>query len=282
MPRILDTHVHLPTEEFIVGCGGELVEWGLKYFRTKDPLRGVDGMVRDFEAAGIEKALLLAWDAETATGRPALTNDRVAAIAKENEDLVIPVLSVDPHKGDKAIQELERAASRLEMRGVKLHPQVQAFRPDAPEHKPLWDRIEKLGLPVVVHTGTSGLGAGAPGGGGIKLDFSRPIHLDAVAAEHPELAIIAAHTGWPWHHELIAMCLQKANVYMDLSGWLPKYLPPELVTFLKGPLRAKALFGTDYPFLDPAQCIAQMQELGLKDDVVDAVFWGNGARVFGL
>lgn len=282
MAKILDTHVHLPTEEFLVDCGGELVEWGLKYFRTKDPLRGVDGMVEDFDAAGIDKALLLAWDAETATGRPRLANERVATIAKETGGTFLPVISVDPRKGEKAVKELEADASKFEARGVKLHPQVQDFRPDDAEYEPLWAKIEELGLPTVVHTGTSGLGAGAPGGAGIELDRSRPIHLDAVAAKHPELTIIAAHTGWPWHQELVAMCLQKSNVYMDLSGWLPKYLPPDLMPWLKGPARQKVLFGTDYPFLDPKTCIGQLQELGFKDETLEGFFWGNGARVFGL
>jgi uncharacterized protein len=282
MPRILDTHVHLPTKEFLEDTGGDLVKWGLKYFRTQEPIRGEDRMLQDFKNAGVSKALMLAWDAETASGRPRLPNERVAQLAKDHSDLFVPILSVDPHKGSKAIAELEHAASRLEMRGVKLHPQIQAFKPDDPKHKPLWDRIEELGLPVIVHTGTSGLGAGAPGGAGVHLDYSRPIHLDAVAADHPELQLILAHTGWPWHLETVAMCMQKSNVHMDVSGWLPKYLPAEVLTWINGPLKGKVLFGTDYPFLDPKTCVDQFQALSLKDEVKQAALWDNGARLFGL
>jgi predicted TIM-barrel fold metal-dependent hydrolase len=282
MAKVLDTHVHLPTKAFIEETGGDLVKYGVSYFGTKEPVRSLERMDEDFDAAGVDKALLLAWDAETTTGRPRLANETVAEIAKDRSDRFVPILSVDPHKGAKAVEELERAASRLEMRGVKLHPQVQAFRPDAPEHDALWTRIEELALPVVVHTGTSGLGAGAPGGAGIRLDYSRPIHLDAVAAAHPELNLIAAHTGWPWHEELVAMCLQKANVFMDLSGWMPKYLPKEVLAFANGPMRKKVLFGTDYPFLEPKRCLDQFAEAPLKDEVKEDVLWGNGARLFGL
>lgn len=280
MTKVFDTHVHLPTKEFLIDSGGKLVEHGLKYFGTKDPVRDVQRMVRDFAEAGIDRALLLAWDAETASKRPPLSNDVVAGIAKEYPDLVVPVASVDPHKGQRAIEELERAASRLEMRGLKVHPQIQAFYPDADKWTSLWKKTEELGLPVVVHTGTSGLGAGVPGGDGVVLDYSRPIHLDAVAAKHPDLNIIAAHTGWPWHEELIAMCLHKTNVFMDLSGWVPKYIDPKVIQWANGPLKNQVLFGSDYPFLDPKRCLEGLRQLGWREGVLERILWENAASLF--
>jgi uncharacterized protein len=278
--RVFDTHVHLPTKEFLVDSGGPLVEHGLAYFGTKDPVRSVVRMVEDLGKAGISRALLLAWDAETATRRPPLTNDAVAHIAKEHPDLVVPVASVDPHKGERALAELERAASRLEMRGLKLHPQIQAFHPHEPRWEPLWKKAEDLGLPVVVHTGTSGLGAGVPGGDGILLDYSRPIHLDPVAARHPDLVLICAHAGWPWHEELLAMSLHKSNVRIDLSGWLAKYLPESVLQMANGRLSDRFVFGSDYPFLEPARCVASLKERTWREGVLEKILWSNAAALF--
>lgn len=278
--QVFDTHVHLPTKEFMVDAGGPLVEHGLQYFGTKDPVRSVDRMVKDLTAAGITRALLLAWDAETSTHRPRVPNDAVARIAKDHPDLIVPVASVDPHKGATAVAELERAASRLEMKGLKLHPQIQAFRPDDPTFEPLWKKAEQLRLPVVVHTGTSGLGAGVPGGDGILLDYSRPIHLDAVAAKHPDLQVIAAHAGWPWHEELLAMSLHKSNVHIDLSGWLAKYLPQSVLQQANGRLNRRMVFGSDYPFLDPKRCLDSLREQTWREGYLENILGSNAARLF--
>lgn len=279
MNRVFDTHVHLPTKDFMVESGGAPVEHGLKYFGTKDPIRSVERMVQDLTGAGVTRALLLAWDAQTNTKRPPLSNDSVAKIAKEHPDLIVPVASVDPHKGERALAELERAASRLEMRGLKLHPQMQAFYPDDEKWEPLWKKAEDLRLPVVVHTGTSGLGAGVPGGDGILLDYARPIHLDAVAARHPDLKLICAHAGWPWHEELLAMSLHKSNVYIDVSGWLAKYLPESVLAMANGRLSDRFLFGSDYPFLEPARCLASLRERTWREGVLEKILWSNGSSL---
>jgi uncharacterized protein len=226
-------------------------------------------------------ACLLAWDAETATGRPPLTNDEVAAIAAAYPGRFIPVASVDPHKGERAVLELERAVKELGMRGLKLHPQLQAFRPDDRAFYPLWATAEALGVPVICHTGTSGIGAGAPGGQGIKLDYARPIHLDGVLADFPALQIVLAHFGWPWTDEAIAIALHKRNALLDTSGWAPRYLPPQLVREMSGRLREKVLFGSDFPFIAPERCLNELAELGLRDDILPLILHGNAERTFG-
>lgn len=106
-----------------------------------------------------------------------------------------------------------------------------------------------LGVPVIFHTGTTGLGAGVAGGGGIKLGYSRPILLDDVAADFPELQIVGAHPSWPWQDEMLAVAQHKTNVWIDLSGWSPRRWAPALTEAVLGPLQDRALFGTDYPFI---------------------------------
>ena len=162
-------------------------------------------------------AVLLAWDAETATGRPRVPNETVAAACRDHPDVFTGLGSVDPHKGEAAVAEVAKIAE-LGLRGVKFHPSLQAFAPDDESYWPVFAACERHGLLALFHTGTSGIGARQPGGQGIRLDYARPIRLDAVAAAHPGLTVVAAHFGWPWHMELVAMALHKTNVYIDISG----------------------------------------------------------------
>jgi predicted TIM-barrel fold metal-dependent hydrolase len=133
----------------------------------------------------------------------------------------------------------------------------------------------------LVHTGTTGWGAGAPGGMGIELGWSRPLALDAVAARVPGCTIIAAHAGWPWHEELLAIALHKGNVHLDVSGWLPRYLPQAVWDYANGPLRSKVLFGSDYPLVRPDRILDGLKDV-LKPDALDAVLGGNAARLLGV
>lgn len=277
--RAIDVHVHLPTGDWLDRCLGPYLESTERFFRTAVERKTAEELDGYYEKLDVV-ACLLAWDAETATGRPPLTNDEVAAIAGRFPGRFIPVASVDPHKGEAACRELERAVRELGMKALKLHPQLQAFRPDDRAFSPLWATAEALGVPVICHTGTSGIGAGAAGGQGIKLDLARPIYLDAVAADFPALVIVCAHFGWPWTDEAIAMALHKANVYLDVSGWAPRYLPPQLVRDMKGRLREKVLFGSDYPFIAPERCLEELEALGLGDEALALILRGNAARVF--
>jgi predicted TIM-barrel fold metal-dependent hydrolase len=251
------------------------------YFRTTLPRHRVDEMADVFRAADV-LGVLLAWDAETNTGLPPVTNDFVARCAREHPDAFIGFASVDPLKGDAAVTELERAVRMLGLRGLKLHPTAQGFRPDDRAVYPLWEAAVTLGIPVLVHTGTTGLGAGLPGGGRLKLELSRPIHLDAVAADFPQLQIVMAHPAWPWQDEQLAVALHKPNTWIDLSGWSPRRFAPELVRNIRGPLRDRVLFGTDYPFLSHAQWWEAWDTLEIPDDVTRQVLLDNARRLLGI
>src|ERR1700693_499459 len=151
-------------------------------------------MAGDYEELDI-MAVLLAWDAETATGRPRVPNELVADACRDHPQAFVGFGSVAPLKGDRAVDELGRIAE-LGLRGVKLHPSLQAFAPDDERHWPLYERCEELGLVLLFHTGTSGIGAGERGGQGIRLGYARPLRLGAAAALFPVLKLIAAHFGY--------------------------------------------------------------------------------------
>jgi predicted TIM-barrel fold metal-dependent hydrolase len=251
------------------------------YFRTTLPRHSVAEMADAMRAADV-RAVLLAWDAETHTGLPPVTNDFVAACVAAHPDAFLGFASVDPHKGDAALAELERAVRTLGLRGLKLHPSAQAFRPDGALAAPLFDLASDLGIPVTVHTGTTGLGAGMPGGGAMELAYSRPIHLDAVAAAFPRLQIVMAHPAWPWQDEQLAVALHKPNTWIDLSGWSPRHFAPQLVRDLQGRLQDRVLFGTDYPFITHEKWFAAFDELGCSDVVTEKVLRRNAQRLLGL
>ncbi len=279
MPKAIDFHVHLPIAEFMdvaIGMYRAEVE---KYFRSEVKLRDIEE-IADYYAEQDMVGVLLAWDAETATGQKPLRNETVAEIVRRFPQQFIGFASVDPLKGDRAIAEAERAVRDLGLSGMKFHPGVQAFSPADPRFRPLFERIAALGVPALFHTGTSGLGANMPGGGGIKLDYTRPIHLDSLATDIPSLTIIGAHPSWPWEQEMIAILQHKPNVYNDLSGWSPKYIPEALLREAAGRLNHKFLFGSDYPFITPDRWIADFGRLnGWSEEAKRALLWGNGQRL---
>jgi uncharacterized protein len=255
---------------------GGYVEAAEAYFRSTVERQSL-GQLADKYRALDAMAVLLAWDAETATGRPRVPNETVAAACEQYPDVFTGIGSVDPHK-KSALDEVANIAE-LGLRGVKFHPSLQAFAPDDPTFWPVFAACEEHGLLALFHTGTSGIGARQPGGQGIRIDYAHPLKLDAVAAEHPGLTVVAAHFGWPWHMDLIAIALHKTNVYIDISGWSPRRIPAEVVRELKGRLSEQFVWGSDFPFISPERCLTELDELGLASETL---LHDNAARILGL
>jgi predicted TIM-barrel fold metal-dependent hydrolase len=278
--RAIDFHVHLPTPEWLDVSMRGYIEAAEAYFRSKVVRRSLEELASDYEAIDVV-AVLLAWDAETATGRPRVPNELVAKACRDHPKTFVGFGSVDPLKGERAVAELDHI-SDLGLKGVKLHPSLQAFAPDDERFWPLYERCDELGLALLFHTGTSGIGAGQPGGQGIRLDYARPIRLDAVAAAFPSLNVIAAHFGFPWHLELLSMALHKTNIYIDISGWAPKYIPVEVMRELKGRLQNQFVFGSDYPFISPRRCLDELGELEIPDAALQKLLKGNGMKLLRL
>jgi predicted TIM-barrel fold metal-dependent hydrolase len=274
--RAIDFHVHLPTPDWLDGSMAGYVEAAEAYFRSTVPRQSLGELADKYRALDA-KAVLLAWDAETATGRPRVPNETIAAACRDYPDAFTGIGSVDPHKGN-AVAEVANIAA-LGLRGVKFHPSLQAFAPDDPAFWPVFAACQEHGLLALFHTGTSGIGARQPGGQGIRIDYAHPLKLDAVAAAHPQLTVVAAHFGWPWHMDLIAVALHKTNVYIDISGWSPKRIPAEVVRELKGRLSGQFVWGSDFPFISPDRCLDELEELGLTSETL---LRDNAARILNL
>ena len=277
--RAVDFHVHLPTPDWLDGSMSGYVEAAEAYFRSAVQRQSLDELADRYRELEVQ-AVLLAWDAETATGRPRVPNETVADACRVHPDAFTGLGSVDPHKGQAAVAEVANIAA-LGLRGVKFHPSLQAFSPDDPAYQPIFAACEQHGLLALFHTGTSGIGARQPGGQGIRLDYAHPLKLDAVAAAHPGLTVVAAHFGWPWHMDLIAIALHKTNVYIDISGWSPRRIPPEVVRELRGRLSGQFIWGSDFPFITPERCLAELDGLGLPDDVLEKLLRENALRILG-
>ena len=273
----IDVHVHPTSPEAIGVLGADLEAMG-RYFGREIPQISMDELAQQYRARKM-MAVLLAMDTSTSTGWPPVPNDHIAAAVRAHADVFIGFAGVDPWKGRLAVDEARRAREVLGLRGLKLHPGLQKFAPNDDRFYPLWAAAAELGLVCLFHTGMMGTGAGLPGGGGYKLKYVNPLLLDDVAADFPSLEIIMAHPGWPWQPEQLAMARHKANLYIDLSGWSPKYFPGELVQNINGLLQDKCLFGSDWPFLTPERWLADFAALPIGDAVRRKILRDNARRL---
>ncbi|SIR07509.1 hypothetical protein SAMN05421858_1329 [Haladaptatus litoreus] len=280
-PRIIDTHAHQPTKEFLEDAGGQMMEDAANKFGAKMETDTYESFVEEYREAGIAKTVLLGWDAETNTGNPPVPNDYVAEIRDEYDDFFVGFGSVDPLKDD-CVEEAERVVNDLDLSGFKFQQIAQGFDPSDPEHEELFSTIEDLGVPCVFHGGNSTLGAGAPGGRGLKIKYGNPMMIDDLAAEHPDLQILLAHPAFPWEQEQLSICQQKGNVYMDLSGWLPKYIDDQVLHYAKTLLQDKVMFGTDYPMIRPEKWLNQFEELDFPEEVQRKILWENAEEFLEL
>jgi predicted TIM-barrel fold metal-dependent hydrolase len=219
---------------------------------------------------------------ERLSGRQIVPNDGVLDAATRHPDVLIPFASVDPTRGPAALREVERLLADGRVRGFKLHPQMQQFAPNDPAVYPFYGAVQAARLPVLIHTGHSGMGTGMRGGGGVRLKYGNPMLIDDVAVDFPDLPIVLAHPSFPWQDEAISVCLHKPQVYIDLSGWAPKYFPPQLVRYANGQLRDKVLFGSDYPLISPDRWLAEFAELPIRDEVRPLILKQNAMRLLNL
>lgn len=279
--RRIDLHCYPGTPEW-VASQGPFAEALARYWKKPWVGRKEEEVVADIRAAGLQ-ALLVAFDIESLTGAPPMTNSRVAAMRDRHPDVFLGAWgAVDPLTGERAIEEAVRAAEAGEVMGFHFHPIMGRYRVDDPQWRPLFDCISGLGLPVMIDVGTTGMGAGLRGGLGSVISNAHPMAVDKLAADFPDLTIIAAHPGFPWIDEMTAVALHKGNVYWELSGWAPKYFPPALRVDVRARLQDKIMFGSDHPSIPFTRLLEEWDQLGYSDEVMHKVFHENAERVLKL
>src|SRR5271156_6095459 len=272
----IDTHVHIEPEP----SGNAAEEAARKYFGNTGVSYGRKELAEYYRSRKIG-CVVFSVD-ERLTGRPQVSNDDVAAFAAENSDIVMAFASVDPMRGPDAVKEARRLIATGGIRGFKLHPPLQQFFPNDKLAYPFYEVVNQAKLPVIFHTGHSGIGTGLPGGGGVRLKYGNPMDIDDVAVASPDMPIIMAHPSFPWQDEALSVCLHKPQVYIDLSGWSPKYFPPNLIQYANTQLKHKVLFGSDYPVLTPDRWMRDFAALPIKDEVRPLILKENAARLLNL
>lgn len=278
----IDVHVHAElSSDGHPSLSPELEAGKAAFFRAETPQPTIEEIAEHYRERRIA-AVVFTVDAEAATGHPPISNVEVAESCAEHADVLLPFASIDPHRGRTAVREARRLVEEHGVRGFKFHPSLQAFWPSDRLAYPLYEAIEELGVPALFHSGQTGIGAGLPGGGGIRLKYSNPMELDDVAVDFPGMTIICAHPSVPWQDEALAVAMHKPNVYIDLSGWSPKYFPPQLVRQANSLLRHKVLFGSDYPVITPDRWLADFAKLDLKDEVRPLILKENAVTALGL
>ena len=279
----LDVHTHIETDGHgHFALDRELLDASAKYFRADHDRTPSLEQIADHYRERNMAAVIFTVDAGTALGQPPLSSEDIAEQAAKHADVLIPFGSVDPLRGDAVLAQARSLVEDYGVRGFKFHPSLQGFQPNAPERYPLYALLEELGVIALFHTGQTGIGSGLPGGRGIKLRFSDPMLLDDIAADFPRLDIIMAHPAVPWVDSAISIATHKSNVYIDLSGWSPKYFPAQLVRQANSLLKHKVLFGSDYPVLTPDRWLSDFDALEIKDEVRPAILKDNAVRLLGL
>jgi hypothetical protein len=238
------------------------------------------------EMAELYRKLKMAFVVFTVDGEKGasrgITNEEVAELAHQNSDVAIPFASINPHRGKEGVEQARRLIKDFRVKGFKFHPSVQEFFPNDRLAYPLYEVIAEAKLPALFHTGQTGVGAGTRGGGAIRLKYSNPLHLDDVAADFPDMPIVLAHPSFPWQEEALSVATHKPQVYIDLSGWSPKYFPPILIQYANTLLKDKILFGSDYPVISPEKWMEEFAKLPIKPEVRPLIMKENAARLLGL
>ena len=279
--RIIDLHCYPNTEPWI-RCQGPYVDALEKYWNRRWTWKEEEEVIQEFTDAGVE-AVLVALDLETTTGTPPCTNEYVKEMQNRHPERIIHSwAAVDPFKGEIAIQQARKAINELGMLGFHFHPIMNHFSVDDRQFYPLFEVINELKVPVMIDVGTTGMGAGMPGGLGAKIRHAHPLAIDELAADFPDLKIIAAHPGWPWVDEMTAVALHKGNVFWEMSGWAPKYFPAQLKVDIRSRLQDKVMFGSDYPSLPYERIFREWDELGYSAEMMEKIFHQNAERILGL
>lgn len=280
--KAIDIHTHAE-----VSCCSPPDAFGEEYDRAADKYFGsshrptIEETIQYYRDQNIG-LVMFTVDSESQIGRRRIPNEEVAEAALKNDDMMIAFASIDPHKGKMGAREARKLIEDYGVKGFKFHPTVQGFYPYDRMAWPIYEVIAEYKMPAIFHSGHSGIGSGMRGGGGLRLEYSNPMHLDDVAIEFPDMQIIIAHPSWPWQDEALSLALHKPNIWIDLSGWSPKYFPKQLIQYSNTLLKDRILFGSDFPLITPERWIKDFEVAGFKPAVQPGILKDNAVRLLGL
>ena len=253
---IIDTHSQLWTKEAILSFPKKMAE-GYKQMFGDIGMPSIEDTLKDMEDAGVDKAVIVAIDAET-QHEYRVSNELVAETVAKYPERLIGFASADPHKGKLAIRDLEKGVNEQGLKGLKLLPHLIELDINDKKIYPLYEAAQSMGIPVLFHTGTHFHA-------GTKIKYCRPLFVDEVAVDFPTLKLIIAHFGYPWWEEALAVVRRNPFVYFNIAGWAPRYIPSGVIQAAKTYLKGKVLFGSDYPLLTRVRILKELKELEIDD-----------------
>jgi predicted TIM-barrel fold metal-dependent hydrolase len=284
----IDVHVHVHASVRGDTVNADALKDMAEYFRAEGVAAHTVPDIAEYYRARNMAAVVFGVDVRgdrnrDTAGHKAPGNEEVAELAAETPDVLIPFASIDPTRGADGVQMARKLiAAYPQIRGFKFHPSAQSFYPNDRLAYPLYEVLAEHRLIALFHTGHTGVGAGTRGGGGIRLKYANPMYVDDVAVDFPDMPVILAHPSFPWQDEALSVALHKPQVYIDLSGWSPKYFPPQLVQYANTLLKEKMLFGSDFPMITPDRWLADFERIDIRPAVRPLILKENAVRLFGL
>lgn len=227
--------------------------------------------IASMDAGGVARTLISAWYAPR---NVMISNDEIAGFVAQAPDRLVGVGSVDISKPMQAVREIRRCVEDLGFKAIRVLPWLWEAPPTDRRFYPVYVACCELGVPFCTQIGHTGPL--------MPSEVGRPVYLDQVALDFPELRIVGGHIGYPWTEEAIALVTKHENVYIDTSAYTATRYPLPLVEFMRGHGRRKVLFGTNYPMIDPAKALEGLDSLGLDDEAKSLFLSGNARQVFAL
>ena len=251
--------------------------------RMPEEMRGgvtIGDYLRKMDAAGIERSLLIAVRA----GDPAwqgsfeIPYQQIAQYCDAYPDRFSGVAGVDPTRGVEQLKELDHAVKELGFVGAHFYPHWFRMPPDSALCYPIYSRCEELDIPIMMQVGQNLIYQKD-----VRLpSVAKPILLDQVAIDFPNLVLIGIHIGVPWTDEMIAMAWKHENIYIGIDAYAPKHLPASLKHYMNSYGSHKVMFGTDWPVIDPERAVSEIHEHALRPESLEKVMRGNAVKVFRL
>lgn len=279
--KLIDLHSHWGTKKgYVLRTEAELARQ--KHTWNSEPKYHTEQEMADyFRSQGVRAILDFGFTKNLSVAEARDYHDYGIATQKQHPDAILGLwLQIDPRTGAEGAKEFRRCCEASEgFIGIGISGSGNGYPAADPIYDPFYDASEELKRPVLIFVGTTGAGAGLPGGAGIILDHGHPRHVDMLAAKRPNLTIISARPAWPWQEEMIAVMIHKPNVWAELHGWAPKYLTDSLKKDVGRRLKNRVMFGADYPLFTYERLVSEWQAMGYEQDVLDKLFHGNAERL---
>jgi predicted TIM-barrel fold metal-dependent hydrolase len=277
--KMIDIHSHWGTQRGYTLRTEEELAQQKKTWNSEPKYATEDQMADYFRRSNVRAVLDFGFTKFIPLDEARVVHDYGFETERAHADAIIGHwIHIDPHTGLEGVRELRRCIENapgfigFAVSGSGSGP------PSDPAWKPFYELCIEAKIPALIFVGTTGLGAGLPGGDGILLDDCHPRHLDQVAAKHPQLTIVAARPGWPWQAETIAVLMHKRNIWYEVHGWSPKYFTPDLKHEIPRRLRERVMFGADYPLFTYERLVRDWRSEGYAEDVLEDVFVNNAER----